>query len=97
MKPGATLVQVGRGAHLVEPDLLAALDEGPLGAAALDVFAQEPLPAAHPFWRHPKIVVTPHEACDAGPAAVAAMLRATAEALRAGEPVPNAVDSARGY
>ncbi|MFE1598841.1 2-hydroxyacid dehydrogenase [Methylobacterium sp. ID0610] len=97
LKPGATLVQVGRGAHLVEADLLAALDDGPLGAAALDVFAVEPLPEAHPFWRHPKIVVTPHEACDASPQAVAAMLRATATALRAGEPIPHAVDRGRGY
>ncbi|ACL56503.1 2-hydroxyacid dehydrogenase [Methylobacterium nodulans] len=97
LKPGATLVQVGRGDHLVEADLLAALDEGTLGAAALDVFAVEPLPAAHPFWRHPRIVITPHEACDASPQAVAAMLRATAEALRMGAPIPHAVDRRRGY
>lgn len=97
LKPGATLVQVGRGDHLVEGDLLAALDGGRLAGAALDVFATEPLPPAHPFWRHPKIVVTPHEACDASPQAVAAMLCATAQAISAGLPVPNAADVARGY
>ncbi|MGY2053056.1 2-hydroxyacid dehydrogenase [Methylobacterium sp. JK268] len=97
MKPGATLVQVGRGDHLVEADLLAALDTGHLEAAALDVFSVEPLPPDHPFWHHPRILVTPHEACDASPAAVAAMLRDTAAAIATGNPIPNAVDRARGY
>ncbi|ACA15227.1 D-isomer specific 2-hydroxyacid dehydrogenase NAD-binding [Methylobacterium sp. 4-46] len=97
LKPGAALVHVGRGDHLVEADLLCALDSGRLAHAALDVFAVEPLPEDHPFWRHPRILVTPHEACDASPAAVAAMLRATAEALRTGAPIPHAIDRRRGY
>jgi len=57
---GAFLINIARGAHLVEPDLLAALDSGQLGGAMLDVFAREPLPADHAFWRHPRILVTPH-------------------------------------
>ncbi len=60
MKPGAWLINVGRGDLIVEADLLAALDSGDLGGAVLDVFREEPLPAAHPFWRHPKIAITPH-------------------------------------
>lgn len=60
MKPGAWLVNVGRGDLIVEADLLAALDSGPLAGAVLDVFRQEPLPAAHPFWDHAKITITPH-------------------------------------
>ena len=52
MKPSAALVNFGRGAHVVEADLLAALDEGKLGHAVLDVFTTEPLPAEHPFWHH---------------------------------------------
>jgi glyoxylate/hydroxypyruvate reductase A len=60
MKPGAWLVNVGRGDLIVEADLLAALDSGALAGAVLDVFREEPLPAAHPFWGNPKITITPH-------------------------------------
>jgi glyoxylate/hydroxypyruvate reductase A len=60
MKPGAWLVNVGRGDSIVEADLLAGLDSGPLAGAVLDVFREEPLPAAHPFWGNPKITITPH-------------------------------------
>ncbi|MBE3639617.1 2-hydroxyacid dehydrogenase [Mangrovicoccus algicola] len=59
---GAALIQIGRGEQLVEADLLAALDGGRLAGASLDVFAVEPLPAGHPFWRHPRVLVTPHTA-----------------------------------
>ncbi|RVU19406.1 2-hydroxyacid dehydrogenase [Methylobacterium oryzihabitans] len=97
LRPGAFLIHVGRGPQLVEADLLAALDDGTLAGAALDVFAREPLDAGHPFWRHPRIAVTPHEACDASDAAVAAAVAATAEALEAGRPIPHAVDRMRGY
>lgn len=97
MRPGAYLVQVGRGEHLAETDLIAALDDGHLAGAALDVFATEPLPAHHPFWRHPGITLTPHEACEAGPEAVASTLLATSRALREGRRPPDAIDRARGY
>ena len=60
MKAGATVINVGRGDLIVEDNLLAALDDGHLGRAVLDVFRKEPLPTDHPFWSHPKITVTPH-------------------------------------
>jgi glyoxylate/hydroxypyruvate reductase len=97
MRRGGYLVQVGRGEHLVEEDLLAALDRGQLAGAALDVFATEPLPSVHPFWDHPNIVITPHDASDVSVGAVATALVATADALRAGRRPPHAIDRARGY
>ena len=64
---GRALINLGRGAHLVEQDLLDALDRGHLAHASLDCFADEPLPPGHPFWRHPRIDVTPHVASFALP------------------------------
>jgi len=94
---GAFLINAGRGPHLNEPDLLAALDTGQIAHATLDVFETEPLPAEHPFWTHPHIDVTPHIASitqvDTG---VAALLR-TIGKVRRGEPLDNVVDPARGY
>jgi len=97
LRRGSYLVQVGRGEHMVEADLLPALESGQLAGAALDVFNTEPLPAEHPFWRHPNIVVTPHDACDASPSAVADTLLAVAEALQTGKRPPNTADRERGY
>jgi glyoxylate/hydroxypyruvate reductase len=97
MRRGGYLIQVGRGEHLVEQDLLAALEGGQLAGAALDVFAAEPLASDHLFWRHPKIVVTPHDACEVRVEAVAATLVATADAIRAGQRPPHAIDRERGY
>lgn len=68
---GARLVNAGRGAHLVQDDLLAALDSGQLASAVLDAFVEEPLPPGHPFWQHPSITVTPHIATRTGPQAIA--------------------------
>jgi glyoxylate/hydroxypyruvate reductase A len=97
MRRGGYLIQVGRGEHLVEQDLLAALNSSQLEGAALDVFAAEPLEPAHPFWRHPKIVVTPHDASEVRVEAVAATLVATADAIQSGQRPPYAIDRARGY
>lgn len=97
MYRGGYLIQVGRGEHLVEADLLAALDSGQLSGAALDVFSTEPLAPRHPFWRHPRIVVTPHDACEVSMEAIGATFRATAEAIRAGRRPPHSIDRARGY
>jgi glyoxylate/hydroxypyruvate reductase len=94
---GAGLVNAGRGRHLVEEDLLAALASGQISAAALDVFREEPLPAAHPFWRHPRIIVTPHVAAETHPSTAAAMIAAAIIDLEAGRPVSNLVDLDRGY
>jgi glyoxylate/hydroxypyruvate reductase A len=94
---GAHLVNIGRGAHLVEDDLLAVLDEGHLGGATLDVFAEEPLPAASRLWVHPKVLVTPHVSAatlrDESMAQIAAKIRA----CERGEPLDDIVDRAKGY
>jgi glyoxylate/hydroxypyruvate reductase A len=97
MKRGGYLIQVGRGEHLVEADLVAALDSGQLAGAALDVFAAEPLGREHPFWGHPGIFVTPHDACEVSLPAVGRTIAATAEALRAGVRPEGAVDRGKGY
>ncbi|SHJ57409.1 glyoxylate/hydroxypyruvate reductase A [Bradyrhizobium lablabi] len=97
MRRGGYLIQVGRGEHLVDDDLLAAFESGQLAGAALDVFAAEPLVQSHPFWRHPKIVVTPHDACEVRVEAVASTLIATADAIRTGQRPPHAIDRQRGY
>ena len=97
MRRGSYLIQVGRGEHLVDEDLLAALESGQLDGAALDVFATEPLAAEHPFWSHPKIVITPHDACEVRIEAVADTLIATADAIRIGQRLPFAIDRDRGY
>jgi glyoxylate/hydroxypyruvate reductase A len=94
---GAMLVNLGRGGHLVEADLLAALDAGQLGRAVLDVFADEPLPAASPLWRHPRITVTPHIASLSNPRTGAAAIVAALRRLQAGLPPTHPVDRARGY
>jgi glyoxylate/hydroxypyruvate reductase A len=97
MRPGSYLIQVGRGPHLVEADLIAALDSGHLTGASLDVFAEEPLPPEHSFWAHPRVLVTPHCASDVSRVLVARQCLAAARAALAGEPVPNAVDKTAGY
>jgi glyoxylate/hydroxypyruvate reductase A len=76
---GARLVNAGRGAQLVQDDLLAALESGQIASAVLDAFVEEPLPAQHPFWHHPRITVTPHIATRTGPEAIA---RQTEDNLR---------------
>lgn len=94
---GAYLINVARGAHVVEEDLLALLDSGHLAGATLDVFATEPLPPEHPFWRHPRVTVTPHTAArtlrDESIAQIAGKIRA----LERGEPISGVVDPQRGY
>ena len=97
MYRGGYLIQVGRGEHLVEADMVAALESGQLAGAALDVFSTEPLAPGHPFWRHPRITVTPHDACEVSVAAIGATFRATAEAIRAGRRPPHSIDRERGY
>src|SRR5438552_8281483 len=94
---GAALVNAARGAHLVEADLLAALASGQLSAAVLDVFGEEPLPAEHPFWHHPRIVVTPHVAAFTNPATAAPIILDNIRRFEEGRPLLNRVDPARGY
>jgi glyoxylate/hydroxypyruvate reductase A len=97
MTPGATFVNLGRGDQLVEADLLNALDDGRLAGAVLDVFREEPLPAGHPFWRHPRVLVTPHVAGSTLPATGAPVVADNIRRARAGRPLRHVVDRARGY
>jgi glyoxylate/hydroxypyruvate reductase A len=94
---GAYLINVARGAHLVEADLIAALDSGQLAGATLDVFREEPLPAGDPLWRHPKVLITPHVASYASPLTAAEGVAANIRRARAGQPLLHQVDRARGY
>ena len=94
---GASLVNLARGAHVVEADLLAALDRGHLHHAVLDVFATEPLPPAHAFWSHPSVTVLPHVAAPTDPRSAAPIAARNVQALRDGRPLEHLVDRTRGY
>ena len=97
LAPGAGLVNLGRGRHLVEADLLAALESGRLGHAVLDVLAVEPAAPAHPFWSHPRITLTPHVAAASSPSSAALVAARAVRDLRAGRPVANLVRRGAGY
>ena len=97
MPRGGYVVNIGRGAHLVDRDLIAALDSGQLDGAMLDVFREEPLPSSHPFWGHPKIVVTPHVAAPTIASEVQAQVIENIRRLERGESPVGLVDRDRGY
>ncbi len=97
LQPGAYLINIARGVHLVEADLLAALEQGQLAAATLDVFAREPLPQDHPFWRHPRVTITPHIAAITLPQQAMDQIAANIRALEAGHAPAGVVDRQRGY
>ncbi|MFO1245280.1 MAG: glyoxylate/hydroxypyruvate reductase A [Ramlibacter sp.] len=97
LQPGGYVINVARGAHVVDDDLLALLDSGHLAGATLDVFRTEPLPAEHPFWRHPKITVTPHTSARTLREESIAQIAGKILALQRGEPIAGVVDPARGY
>lgn len=94
---GAYVINVARGAHLIEADLIAALDSGHLAGATLDVFAEEPLPPENPLWRHPRVLITPHVASYSVPATGADGVVANIRRALAGEPLLHQVDRLRGY
>jgi glyoxylate/hydroxypyruvate reductase A len=94
---GAAVVNLARGAHLVDVDLLAALDAGQIGHAVLDVFATEPLPAGHPYWHHPAVTVLPHAAAMTDARSAAAVVARNIEALAAGRPLADLVARCAGY
>ena len=93
----AYLVNVARGAHLVDADLVQAIHVGYLRGACLDVFRQEPLPPTHPFWAHPKIRVTPHCSSITNPESVAPQIVENYRRSQVGEPLLNQVLRSRGY
>lgn len=94
---GAYVTNIGRGGHLVDADLLAALESGRVAGAFLDVFKEEPLPAEHPYWTHPKVLMTPHIAGEIVPRSCARSIAANIERYRNGEPVHGIADLERGY
>lgn len=94
---GAYVLNLARGVHVQEADLLAAFDSGKLKGAMLDVFSQEPLPQESPLWRHPRVAMTPHIAAVTRPAEAIDYIARTITQLEKGEPVTGQVDWARGY
>ncbi len=97
LQPGAYFINVARGAHLVEEDLLALLASGHMAGATLDVFRTEPLPEGHPFWTHPKVTVTPHTSARTLRDESIAQIAGKMLAMMRGETVAGLVDPARGY
>lgn len=97
MREDSILIQLGRGAHLVDSDLVEALDRGRPGLAALDVFTSEPLAADHPFWAHDKVMITPHVAGDADFTAIARFVAEGIRDFESGQDPAGLVDRNRGY
>ncbi|WP_099656718.1 glyoxylate/hydroxypyruvate reductase A [Acidovorax sp. 56] len=97
LQPGAYVINVARGAHLVDEDLLAAIDSGHVAGATLDVFRTEPLPAGHAFWNHPRITITPHTSARTLREESIAQIARKMAALQRGEAIAGVVDPVRGY
>ena len=97
LQPGGYVINVARGGHLVDEDLIALLDSGHLAGATLDVFRTEPLPAEHPFWRHSKITVTPHTSARTLREETIEQIARKILAFERGEPIAGVVDRQRGY
>ncbi|PQA77858.1 glyoxylate/hydroxypyruvate reductase A [Rhodoferax sp. TS-BS-61-7] len=97
IRPGGYVINVARGAHVVDADLLAAIASGHLAGATLDVFRVEPLPQGHAFWNHPKITVTPHTSARTLRSESIAQIASKIGALQRGDAVAGRVDAARGY
>ncbi|MCG8683642.1 MAG: glyoxylate/hydroxypyruvate reductase A [Desulfobacterales bacterium] len=94
---GGYLINVGRGGHLKEPDLITALDQGILSGACLDVFETEPLKSDHPFWNHPNIRITPHISSQTTPCSVAPQIIENLARLRSERQLLNPVNIEIGY
>jgi glyoxylate/hydroxypyruvate reductase A len=97
LQPGGYVINVARGAHLVDEDLLSLIDSGHLAGATLDVFRTEPLPPEHPFWHHPRIILTPHTSARTLREDSIAQIAGKMAALQRGELVAGIVEPARGY
>ena len=97
LQPQSYLINMARGPHVVDEDLIAVLDEDHLAGALLDVFHQEPLPAEHPFWRHPNIVITPHISGVSLRDATAQHIHEKALAFLAGQSITGLVQRQRMY
>lgn len=97
MKSSACLINVGRGNHLIEQDLIDALDTQQLGFAVLDVFSVEPLPEQHVFWRHPKVLVTPHASALTSVGTITQQLVENMNNFRENKPLNYLIDRTQGY
>ncbi|WP_041390101.1 2-hydroxyacid dehydrogenase [Polaromonas sp. JS666] len=100
LQPGAYVINVARGGHLVDEDLIALIDSGHIAGAMLDVFRTEPLPASHPFWAHPRITVTPHTSARTLREESIAQIAGKIRALHSGTPIASlagVVDPKKGY
>jgi glyoxylate/hydroxypyruvate reductase A len=95
--PGAYVINVARGAHLVDADLLAAIESGQVAGATLDVFRTEPLPAGHAFWNQPRITLTPHTSARTLRDESISQIARKIASLQRGEVVAGIVNPARGY
>jgi glyoxylate/hydroxypyruvate reductase len=91
------VINAGRGGLQNEADILACLDDGTLGGVSLDVYEQEPLPTDSPFWTHPKVILTPHNAADTDPDEISKYVARQIERFEAGGALENVVDRKRGY
>jgi glyoxylate/hydroxypyruvate reductase A len=94
---GGFFINGARGGHVVDADLIAAVDGGQLSGAVLDVFRVEPLPASHPFWHHPDIRVSPHVAAPTHPRIAVLEIARNVSRFERGEAIPHLVDKSRGY
>lgn len=94
---GAFIINPGRGPLIVDKDLIAALDEGHIAGATLDVFRTEPLAEDHPFWKHPKITITPHIAAETRPETASDVIAENISRCERGEPLLHLVDRLAGY
>ncbi len=94
---GAYLINVGRGKHLVEKDLLTALNSGQIAGACLDVFETEPLPKDHPFWSDPRIIMTPHIAASGQPSDAANYIIDAIARYQTGQPLKYVIDRNQAY
>ncbi|MFZ4287834.1 2-hydroxyacid dehydrogenase [Variovorax sp. HJSM1_2] len=97
LKPGGYVINVARGAHVVDEDLIALVDSGHLAGATLDVFHTEPLPPEHPYWQHPKITVTPHTSARTERELSIGQIVQKIQALERGEKIAGVVDLGKGY
>ena len=97
LQAGAYLINVARGKHVVDQDLLNLLDQGHMAGATLDVFRVEPLPQDHAFWKHPKIVLTPHTSARTMRDESIAQIASKIKAVYAGQFIEGRVDKLRGY
>jgi glyoxylate/hydroxypyruvate reductase A len=97
LQQGAFLINVARGRHLVEQDLLDVLDAGHMAGATLDVFREEPLPQGHAFWTHPQMTVTPHTSARTLREESIAQIAGKLKAVSAGQAIEGRVDKVRGY